>query len=131
MVKVLDACVLLIYLEKKTGYEKIRDLFIKANESGKNLLMATINWGEVFYILIRKYGINEAQKIQQLIETFPIELVPADLELVKQAAIYKITKKLHYVDCFVAALAKLHKGEIVTSDKEFKLIEDEIRILWI
>lgn len=131
MVKVLDASALMAYLEKETGYEKVKDLFVKAAESGKNLLMSTVNWGEVFYVLIRNYGIDEAEEMQRLIEMFPIEFVPADLALTKQAALYKITKKLPYMDCFAAALTKLHKGEIVTGDKEFKVLENEVRIEWI
>ena len=131
MAKVLDAYALMVYLEKEPGYEKIKDLFIKASETDKNLLMATVNWGEVFYILVKEYGIEEAEKIQRVIETFPIEFVPADLNLTKQAALYKATKKLPYADSFAAALAKLHKGELVTGDKEFKLVEDEIKVAWI
>ena len=131
MVKVLDAYALMAYLEKESGYEKIKDLFVKATESGKDLLMTTVNWGEVFYILIRDYGFDEAEKIQRFIETFPIEFIPVDLVLSKQAALIKATKKLSYADCFAAALAKLHKGEVITGDKEFRVMENEIKISWI
>lgn len=131
MVKVLDASALVAYLEKEPGYAKIKDLFAKAAESGKNLQMTTLNWGEVFYLLIRDFGHDEAEKIQRIIETFPIEFVPIDMALAKQAAIYKTTKRLPYVDCFVLALAKLHKAELVTKDKEFKVAEKEVKINWI
>lgn len=131
MVKVLDACALMVYLEKEPGYEKIKDLFVKSAESGRNLLMATVNWGEVFYVLVRDYGIEEAEKIQRAIETFPIEFVQVDLAITKQAALYKATKKISYADCFAAALAKHHKAELITSDKGFRAVENEIKILWV
>lgn len=131
MVKVLDAYALMVYLEKEPGYEKIKELFIKAAENGKNLLMSTVNWGEVFYILIKNYGINEAEKIQYVIETFPIEFVPVDFNLAKQAALFKAKGNISYADCFSAALAKLYKGEVVTGDKEFKEVENEVKISWI
>lgn len=131
MVKVLDACALMAYLEKEPGYEKVKDLFVNAAESEKKLLMTTINWGEVFYVLVRDYGHEEAERVQRLIETFPIEFVPADLALAKQAALYKVAEKLPYVDCFVAALAKIRKGEIITGDKEFKVLEGEVKIAWL
>jgi len=38
---------------------------------------------------------------------------------------------MSYADCFAAALAKLHKAELVTGDKDFKQVESEIKILWI
>lgn len=122
MVKVLDASALMCYLEKETGYEVVKDLFIKASESGRNLLMATINWGEVNYIIVRDYGLQEADKVLNLINTFPIEFVPADLTLTGQAAFYKATKKLPYADCFAAALTKLRKGELITKDSGFKIV---------
>ncbi|MBI4651192.1 type II toxin-antitoxin system VapC family toxin [Candidatus Desantisbacteria bacterium] len=130
MVKILDSYALMVYLEKEPGYEIVKELFTKAAETGGNLLMTTVNWGEVFYILIKDYGIEEAEKIQHIIETFPIEFVPADLNLTKQAALYKAKGNISYADCFAAALAKLHKGEVITGDKEFKAVEGEVKIVW-
>ncbi|OGZ98133.1 MAG: hypothetical protein A3C07_04900, partial [Candidatus Sungbacteria bacterium RIFCSPHIGHO2_02_FULL_47_11] len=112
MVKVLDSSALVAYLWKQSGYEKVQGLLSKAAESEKRLLMTTVNVGEVYYLLIRDHGLEEADRIIQFIETLPIDFVPVDQELAKQAAIYKATKKLAYVDCFVAALAKLKKGEL-------------------
>lgn len=131
MVKVLDASALIVYLEKEPGYEKIKSLLVEAVSNEDRLMMSTINWGEVFYITVKQYGLDKAEGIQHIIETFPIEFVPADITVVKQAALYKSLKKLPYVDSFAAALAKLYHGELLTSDKEFKLVEDEIRITWI
>ncbi len=131
MTKVLDASALMAYLGKESGYEQVRDLFIKAAGSDRNLLMTTVNWGEVYYLLIRDYGHEEAEKIRLLVNTFPIEFVPVDVELTQQAALYKADKKLPFVDCFAAALAKLRKAELVTVDKDFKAVEDQIKIIWI
>lgn len=131
MVKVLDASALICYLEKEAGYEKVKNLLAKAVESERNLLMATINWGEVNYILVRDYGLQEADKVLNLIDTFPIEFVPADLTLTRQAAFYRATKKLPYVDCFAVALTKLRKGELITGDREFKVVKEDIKISWV
>ena len=131
MAKVLDASALMAYLGREDGYEHVRDLFIKAAGADRNLLMTTVNWGEVYYLLIRDYGHQEAEQIRSLIDTFPVEFVPADIELTKQAAVYKAEKKLPFVDCFAAALAKRRKAELVTADKDFKVVEGEIKIVWI
>ena len=131
MLKVLDASALLVYLEKEPSYEKVKELFVHASETEKNILMTAVNWGEVFYILVRDYGLEKAEEIQKIIDTFPIELVPADYVLAKQAALYKAQKKLPYADCFSAALAKLRKAELVTCDKDFKAVEGEIKIAWV
>ena len=55
-----------------------------------------------------------------------------DLELVRQAAVFKATKKMSYADCFAAALAKLTNAELVTGDREFKVVESELKkIRWL
>ncbi|MEW6457176.1 MAG: PIN domain-containing protein [Acidobacteriota bacterium] len=51
--------------------------------------------------------------------------------LAKEAARFKAAKKISYADCFAAALTKLHKGELITGDREFKALEDDIKISWI
>jgi predicted nucleic acid-binding protein len=50
---------------------------------------------------------------------------------VRQAAIYKATRRLSYADAFAAALAKIRNAELVTGDHEFKVLEDEIKIDWL
>ena len=131
MVKILDASALMVYLEKEAGYEKIKDLLVKAAESEKNLLMTTVNLGEVYYVLTRDHGHEEADKILHLITTFPIEFVSVDLTITKQAALFKAAKKLPFADCFAAALAKLRKGELITTDKDFKVVEGDIKVSWV
>ena len=131
MTRVLDASALIAYLEKEQGYEKVKEALSKAAETEKRLLMSMVNWGEIYYILIKHYDLEKADEIMRLIETFPVELVPADQELTKQAALYKAQKKLPYADSFAAGLAKLRKGELITADKDFKLVEGEVKVLWI
>ena len=131
MAKILDASALMVYLEKEKGYETIKDLLIKAAETGKNFLMTTVNFGEVYYAVAREHGLEEAEKIFQLIQTFPIEFVEVDLLLARQAALLKAAFKLPFADCFAAALAKLSNGELLTTDKDFKTVEGEIKIMWV
>ena len=131
MEKVLDASALLAYLEKEPGWEKVKETFIESAKTEKLMLMSVVNWGEVFYILIRDYGLEEARKIIFQIDNFPIELIPADRELAMQAAILKSTKKLGYMDSFAAALALQKKANLLTKDQECKSLSDTLDIVWI
>jgi predicted nucleic acid-binding protein len=74
-----------------------------------------------------------AEEKAKEIAGMPIEIVPVDgdLNLARQAAIYKATRKMSYADCFAAALTKLRNGELVTGDAEFKAVESEIKISWL
>jgi len=129
--KVLDSWALLCYLEQEPGYDKIIELFDKAVESSKPLLMCIINWGEVYYQVMRRFGDQKAQEIEQLIQTFPITLIEADKELTREAARVKAAKRMAYADCFAVALARLRKAELYTGDPEFKVVEKETRIVWL
>jgi predicted nucleic acid-binding protein len=63
-----------------------------------------------------------------------IEIVGVDdknLELVRQAAVYKATRKISYADAFAAALAKIKNAELITGDREFEQVEDDIKIGWL
>ncbi len=128
--KVLDSHALMIYLEKEPGYEVVRDILCSAAESGKPCFMSRVNWGEIFYLAYRESP-NKAEEISALIDTFPIEITDIGRELARQAAIFKATRKMSYADCFSAALAKIKKSELVTGDREFKTVEDEIKVLWL
>ena len=107
------------------------ELFRVARDSGKTLFLSVVNWGEVYYITLREAGRERVEAVAHLVSTLPIQVVPVDLELTKQAAEFKAFKRMSYGDCFAAALAKLRKAELVTGDPEFKQVAAEVRIFWI
>ena len=129
--RVLDSYSLIAYIENEAGADKMIEIFRTARDSGKPLLLSVVNWGEVYYITLRETGREHADQVAHLISTLPIQIVPADLELAKQAAIFKSSKKMSYADCFAAALAKHRRVELVTGDKEFKQVEGDVKIIWI
>jgi predicted nucleic acid-binding protein len=130
-VRVLDSYSLIAYIEGESGKDTMIDVFRSARDSGKALLMSVVNWGEVYYITLREAGREQADHVAHLISTLPIHIVPADLELTKQAAEFKAEHKMSYADCFAAALAKAKKAELVTGDKEFKQVEGDIKLFWL
>ncbi|MBC8387293.1 MAG: type II toxin-antitoxin system VapC family toxin [Actinobacteria bacterium] len=131
MTRILDAYGLLVFLEKEAGFEKVGSFFINAVEKNNNLLMTSVNYGEVYYIILRECGQEKLNEIEKIITTLPIDIINVDIQLAREAARFKATKKISYADCFTAALAKLNKGEIITGDKEFKTLEDKVKILWL
>jgi uncharacterized protein with PIN domain len=129
--KVLDSWALLCYLEQERGFEKMIDLFEKAVESSKPLLMCIVNWGEIYYQVMRRFGDQKAQDIEQLIQTLPIALIEVNIELTREAARVKARKRMAYADCFAVALARLKKAELYTGDNEFKAVEKDIKVVWL
>lgn len=131
MTRVLDAHGLLVFLEKEPGYEKVEQFLVAAVEKDNYLLMASVNFGEVYYIVLRECGQGKAGEIEKIIRTLPIEIIDVDTQLAKEAGYFKANHKISYADCFAAALAKLHKGEVITGDKEFKSVEKEVKVAWL
>ncbi len=130
-VRVLDRYSLIAYIEGEAGKDTMIEIFRTARDSGKECLLSVVNWGEVYYITLREAGRQRADEVAHLISTLPIHIVSADLDLTKQAAIFKASKKMSYADCFAASLTKSRRAELVTGDKEFRQVETEMKILWL
>lgn len=131
MVTILDTHPLVVYFERESGWEFVRDLFAELARDKARALMTAVNIGEVYYAVERNGGRAALPTLDRVLAKLPIEAVPADLPIAKQAAAFKATKKMSYADCFAAALAKLRGGRLVTGDPEFKEVEAEIPILWL
>ena len=131
--KVLDSHALIALFNDESGADVVERLLLKAEGGSPRLCMCVVNWGEIYYSVMRGASPELAEEKAKEIAGMPIELVPVDndLHLVRQAAIFKATKKMSYADCFAAALAKLRRAELVTGDPEFKTVEGEIKIDWL
>jgi ribonuclease VapC len=132
-VKVLDSWALMAYLQDEPAAEEVEKLLLKAVEDKHKLLLCVVNWGEIYYSIARTEGEAVAEQKAADIATLAIELVPLsdDLQLVREAAKLKASKKMAYADCFAAALAKLRGVEVVTGDPEFKEVESEVKVAWL
>ena len=128
MNRVLDAHALLAYFEKQPGHEIVQAALTRAVEKDSFIQMTTVNFGEVYHVILRELGQQKADEIERIIRTLPIEIIDVDIDLAKEAACFMAKYKLSYADCFAAALAKLRKAELVTSDKALQELKDIIKI---
>ncbi|HYQ87610.1 MAG TPA: type II toxin-antitoxin system VapC family toxin [Bacteroidota bacterium] len=128
---VLDSQPVVAYFEKGEGWESVGELLQSAAEEKIKLSMSVINWGEVYYIALREYGEEHAERVNHALKNMPIEILDVDIELTLQAARLKARGGIAYADCFAAALAVRKKAELVTGDREFKAVADVIDIRWI
>ena len=131
--KVLDSWALIAFFEDEPAAELVEKLLAQAAADKHKLLLSVVNWGEIYYNTMREVSEEAAEQQAQDIAALPIDIVGVsdDLELVREAAKLKATKKMAYADCFAAALAKLQNAEVVTGDPEFREVEKEIKIAWL
>ncbi|MGH9774428.1 MAG: type II toxin-antitoxin system VapC family toxin [Candidatus Acidiferrales bacterium] len=126
---VLDASALMTFFLGRPGAEKVKEVLLAAGEDKREVLMSVVNWGEVYYSIWRDRGQEDAQRAMAYIAQLPIDVIPADVAQTKVAAEFKARYKLPYADCFAAALARLRKAAIITSDADFAVIEKEIPLI--
>lgn len=129
--RVLDSWAMLAFFENEPAANHVEQVILDAHQADTPLLMSVVNVGELWYATARGHSTAEAEKALHALTALRITVVDADWEITRQAAAFKVRGKIAYADCFAAALAKLRKAELVTGDREFKLLEEEVKILWV
>jgi predicted nucleic acid-binding protein len=125
---VLDASALISYFENRPGGDVIEEVMSGCIDGKTELFMSIVNWGEVYYSAWRAGGEDGARRLAAEISQFPIQLIDADFELTRSAAVLHAKYNLPYADCFAAALSKDWKAELVTGDRDFEMVQSEIKI---
>jgi predicted nucleic acid-binding protein len=125
---VLDSFAVLAYLGGETGQERVKQVLADAQQGSCRAVLTLINLGEVAYIIERQRGLAQAQEALGLIDQLPIEILPADKELVLGAAHIKANYPLAYADAFSAAAGLLLDGVVLTGDPEFARLGELVQV---
>ena len=117
---VLDANALISLFEARRGsVEKVQKLILEALRKETPLLMSAVNWGEVFYIVLRRHGEDKAREVEAKLQELPVVIVTVDKDRASRAGILKEKYGLGYADAFAAELAIERGAWLVTADPEF------------
>ena len=128
---VLDSFALLVFFEQQKDWKKVEDFLVKAASDQIELLMSGINYGEIFYITAQREGVEQANKLINVVDALPIQVIYPDRELTLRSAELKAHGGISYADCFAASLALKHKAKLITGDPEFKKLAKQIQLEWI
>src|SRR5438067_11432925 len=129
---VLDSFALIAYFRDETGAEKVEALLHKEANEREPLHMTEVNYAEVQYIVIRRNGLPGWEAVAERLIALPINFHPVTRDLVNVAAPLKAAHPISLADAFAAALAKTRNAELVTGDREFKVVEKELKkIHWL
>jgi predicted nucleic acid-binding protein len=127
---VLDANALITFIVNRAGADEVEEL-LKGTARTVPLLLSVVNWGEVYYCFWRAGGRQAAEQKMAEVAQVPIEVVDVDQSTAKLAASLKAERSLPYADCFAAALAIQQDAGLVTADKDFRVVADQLTIVWI
>jgi predicted nucleic acid-binding protein len=128
---ILDSYALLAYFQAEPSGAKVRDILKEAAAGASAASLSIISLGEIYYIVARKRGEEEAGAITEAISRLPVGLVDATKERVLAAARVKAQYPISYADAFVVATAIEFMATIVTGDPEFKETESRVAVLWL
>ena len=128
---VLDTFALLAYLQDEAGASRVESLLKNAVNEKCRLFVSIINLGELLYIIERRGGVTRSQDALALIRQLPIEVLPADEQVVFDAAHIKAGHALSYADAFAVVAAIRNNAVLLTSDSEFESVLSLIDVEWL
>ncbi len=128
---VFDSWAIMAYLQDERAGEQVADMIADAKEQGIPMLMSVINAGEIWYTVTRRRSEHDADQALRWVREIGIDLADATIELTRAAAKFKAKGGISYADCFAAALAKHNQAALITGDREFQQLENEIEIVWL
>ena len=126
---VLDASALFRFLSSGEGAVLVADVFKQALASCKSVMMSAVNWGEVYYGLVKRIGIARTEAaMAETLDKAPLVLIAVTPDDAIRAARLKAQYNLPYADAFAAALARNHHV-LVTADLEHFERVPKLRLL--
>ena len=126
-----DSYAILAYAQDEAGADQVEHLLRSASGDESNAYMSEINLGEVYYLTIRRIGLQAAEIHLEQIRQLPIQVVTPTTNLILRASEVKAEYAISYADCFAVATALEYSAAIVTGDPEFKKVEELASIIWI
>jgi predicted nucleic acid-binding protein len=106
------------FITKGDGSPLVNDLFKQSAITGTPVLMSAVNWGEVYYSLVKHAGMVKTDNmLAEMVARVPISLVSVTPEDAVRAARLKAQYNLPYADAFAAGLTG-NQRVLVTADIE-------------
>ena len=122
---VLDAYGFICWLLEEANYKTVENYLVN-----HEVFMSAINFGEVYYRLIKKGLEKEAENLWENKNSFPIKFIEPTWKRIKLACELKGNYAISYADAFCIGLAQELKAPIITGDPEFKSVQN-IELIWI
>ncbi|ADY55398.1 PilT protein domain protein [Syntrophobotulus glycolicus DSM 8271] len=134
-VYVLDACALLAIINNEQGADRVEGILREALEGNTVVYMNKINLYEVYYGIYRVDGQTNADKVYQIIQKQPIDIIDVfSDDVFREAARLKAKYKISLADSIALGEASMRNASLLSSDHhEFDIVEQQesIKFDWI
>jgi ribonuclease VapC len=126
---VLDTSALLALRGDEPGADRVEKLLARANKKQCRLLVSFMTRMELLYLIRREEGEEAVLEALRLIDTFAVEWVSCEPEILEIASLLKAQGRLSVADSWIGATAIVCEATLVHKDPEFasfKKIRQEI-----
>ena len=134
---VLDACAVIALFRNETGAEKVAEIVNEAFNGESFVIINKINALEIYYDILRDYGLAAADEFLNALENLPISIQDRITNpLFKEAGRFKANYRISLADSIALAEASINNFILLTADHhEFDVIEnsskENITFCWI
>ena len=126
-----DSFAVLKFYQDEPGADKVEKLIISSNQDDMQAFISEINLGEVYYMTIRRLGLEPAKNLLEQFYELPIRVISPSSDIILSASEVKAEYGISYADCFAVATALRFSASIITGDPEFKKVEHLVKIEWV
>jgi predicted nucleic acid-binding protein len=119
---ILDTSALITYLADEKGAIRVLGFLPESK-------IPFICLSELYYLVWNKRGKAEADKIYGVVKSWNLPILYPNERVILNAGRLKAVYKLGISDSYIAAFALEENSPLVTKDKDYKILEEEIRIL--
>ena len=86
---------------------------------------------ELYYVIWRKKGRAQADFIYGVVKSWKLPMLLPNERVILTAGRFKGEHRMGIADSYIGAFANTEKLILVTKDRDFKVIEEEVQIQWI
>jgi len=116
----LDTSALLALRGEETGAGDVENLLRSAERGGCRVLASFMTRMELLYVIRRAEGEEAARQALRLIDTFKLEWISCEPEILEAAALLKAEGGLSVADSWIGATAIVRNAILVHCDPEFR-----------
>ncbi len=120
---ILDTSALLALRGDERGADEVENLLTQAKRNRCRVLVSFMSRMELLYLIRREEGEEAAREAVRLIDTFPVEWVSCEPEILEAASLLKARGKLSVADSWIGATAIVRSATLIHSDPEFTRFE--------
>lgn len=118
----LDTSALITYLADEKGSNIVAKLI-------KNSCLSFITLTEIYYIILKRKGEAEADKIYGIIKSWNLPVLLPDEKIILITGKLKATLGLSLADSYNASFALDRNLTLVAKDKDYNILKNQIKLL--